>query len=125
VKVNGQIKGDHILIVSEETFDVSASILDPNGDKLKITWQVIPESTDIRSGGDAENAPQPIPGSVMRSKGETAKLRAPQKEGAYRVYLTITDGNGHYAYANVPFYVVPRDKNAAPAKAVSFKKMTL
>ena len=125
VKVNGQIKGDHILILSEETFDVSASILDPNGDKLKITWQVIPESTDIRSGGDAENAPQPIQGSVMRSKGETAKLRAPQKEGAYRVYLTITDGNGHYAYANVPFYVVPRDKNAAPAKAVSFKKMTL
>lgn len=125
VKVNGQHKGDAIMLTAEEPFEVSALIGDPNGDKVKVLWQVIPESTDIRSGGDAESAPQPIPGSVLKHKGSKAKLRAPQREGAYRVYLTVTDGKGHYAYANVPFYVVPRSPDAAPAKAVSFKKMTL
>ncbi len=125
LKVEGQERGSPIYLVAESVFETSVAINDPDGDKLKVSWQLIPESTDIRAGGDAETAPQAIPGSLLKNKGEQARFRAPRAEGAYRVFVTITDGKGHYAYGNAPVYVVPRDKNAEPARAVSFKKMSL
>ena len=125
VLVDGKKKGDHILITAETPFEASFKANDIDGDALKVTWQIIPESSDIRSGGDAESAPLPIPGSMMRKKQNSAKLRAPAREGAYRVFLTLTDGHGHYAYTNVPFYVIPRENAEIPAKAVSFKKQAL
>jgi len=125
VIVDKHIKGENILISAEAPFDVFAKAADPDGDDIRFLWQIIPESTDIRSGGDAESAPKALSGLMIRKKGNTAKLRAPQKEGAYRLFLTLTDGNGHYGYSNIPFYVIPRDADAKPAKAVSFKRMTL
>ncbi len=118
-------KGDNILITAEEPFDAYVNARDPDGDGIRYLWQIIPESTDIRSGGDAESAPKALPGSVIRKKGGAAQLRAPQKEGAYRLFLTLTDKSGHYAYSNIPFYVLPRDPDAKPSKAVSFKRITL
>lgn len=123
--VHGEKNGSSILIQAEDKFEVITVANDPDGDKLKYIWQIIPESTDIRSGGDAESAPKSIPGSVIKSHGNTATLRAPAGEGAYRVFITILDKNGHYAYGNVPFYVLPRKADAAPAKAVSFKRLSL
>ncbi len=123
--LNGQRKGDHIVFQSGEKFNAVVRAGDPDLDNLHFSWQVIPESSDIRSGGDAEAAPQPIQGSVIRNKGKSAVFRVPEIEGPYRVYLTIRDGNNHYAYGNVPFYVHPRDPNAPPLRAVSFKKQQL
>jgi hypothetical protein len=123
--LNGQQKGEHIVFHAGEKFNAGVRAGDPELDKLHFTWQVIPESSDIRSGGDAEAAPQAVQGSVLRNKGKSAVLRVPEIEGAYRVYLTIRDGNNHYAYGNVPFYVLPRDENARPTRAVAFKKQQL
>jgi hypothetical protein len=125
MRLNGMTKGQHILLYAGEKFTASVLAADPDNDKLKFSWQIIPESSDIRSGGDAEAAPQPIQGLMVRNKGKAAVLRSPEAEGAYRLYLTIRDGNNHYAYGNVPFYVHPRDPNASPVRAVSFKKQQL
>jgi hypothetical protein len=51
----------------------------------------------------------------------SAKFFAPSTEGAYRLFFETVDGNGHYAYTNVPFYVMPRKAGQAPKRAVSFK----
>jgi hypothetical protein len=34
-------------------------------------------------------------------------FRAPQKEGPYRVFITVSKPNGYFATANIPIYVVP------------------
>jgi hypothetical protein len=125
LRVSSQKKGDHITVEAESLFDVVASARDYDQDRLKYKWLIIPESTDIKAGGDAETAPIPVTGSVVRKKGGQATLRAPQKEGSYRLFLFITDGNNHYAYENVPFYVVARPPGAEPSRAVSFKRLTM
>jgi hypothetical protein len=125
VVVNGMRKGDNITIMAEDRFVAMAHMRDKDNDDLKFQWQLIPESTDIKSGGDAESAPKPVPGTVLRKKGGKCELRAPAAEGAYRLFLFVTDGHDHYAYTNIPLYVVKRDPNKAPAKAVAFKKLSL
>ncbi|MFM9983882.1 MAG: glycoside hydrolase family 2 TIM barrel-domain containing protein [Flavobacteriales bacterium] len=123
--INGMKKGDNITVIAENTFEVSTTARDADQDNLRFDWLIVPESTDIKSGGDVESAPKSIRGSVVSKKGGNAKLRAPAKEGAYRIFLFIRDGHNHYAYANVPVYVMKRDETLPPAKAVSFKKLTL
>lgn len=91
-----------------QRFDVSVVSDDPDGDTLDIRWQIIAESSDRKSGGDAEAAPPEVPGSVVSHEGLNAKLTAPRKPGAYRVYVTVRDGTGRAGTANVPFQVVKK-----------------
>ncbi|MEM9373597.1 MAG: glycoside hydrolase family 2 TIM barrel-domain containing protein [Planctomycetota bacterium] len=78
---------------------------DPNGDPLSVDWRIIGESTDRKSGGDAEAAPEDVSDPVIEASGMRATLRAPSDPGAYRVLVTVRDGNGRAGTANVPFLV--------------------
>ncbi len=43
-----------------------------------------------------------ISGSVNNGQ---ATLKAPGKEGAYRLFVYVSDGNNNVATANLPFYI--------------------
>jgi hypothetical protein len=84
---------------------VIAVATDPDNDKLTYRWELLPEPTQVSEGGDFEARPKPIEG-LIKSIGEgKAILQAPTKEGAYRLFVYITDGNNNVATANLPFYV--------------------
>jgi hypothetical protein len=72
---------------------------------LSFDWQVVAETRDRRSGGDAEEAPPIIPGCVQRISGARACIRTPDIPGAYRVFLYVRDSHGGGAAVNFPFYV--------------------
>ena len=61
---------------------------------------------------------------LVKRKGKQATFRAPEKEGAYRLFIFVYDGKKHYAYANQPFYVMPRDPEMGQGKFVTFKKLS-
>jgi len=121
--VNGKKKGDYITLTADEIYEASAFIKDTDNDLLKSSWVIVPESRDIKSGGDAESAPTPIAGLFKKKTTTSAKFFAPSTEGAYRLFFETVDGNGHYAYTNVPFYVMPRKAGQSPKRAVSFKRI--
>jgi hypothetical protein len=123
VLVDGKKKGEYIALTADEIYEASAFVKDADGDMLKSAWVIVPESRDIKSGGDAESAPTPIPGLFKKKLSTSAKFFAPSTEGAYRLFFETVDGNGHYAYTNVPFYVMPRKEGQAPKRAVSFKRI--
>jgi len=84
-------------------FDIESK--DPDDDPLTYRYEILPESTDIKSGGDKESRPDPV--AVSTDGGTPGKLvfKAPKKEGPYRLFTYIYDGNGNAATANFPFYV--------------------
>lgn len=125
VVLNDQKKGEKILVKPYSDCFASAMAIDNNNDKLHYHWEVVSESQDIKSGGDAESKPPSLKGLSMRSKKNTVKFSAPGTEGAYRLFLFIYDNNGHYAYENIPFYVLPSGDNKKEGPAISFKKITL
>ena len=122
VTLNNKHKGDSVLIQPFSTCSAIATAIDANGDKLKYVWEVVYESTDIKAGGDVEAKPAALKGLGIKTKGNTVTFTAPEKEGPYRLYLFIYDGNGHYAYQNIPFYVLPGDGASDKGAGVTFKK---
>lgn len=74
----------------------------------RYAWVVRPESTDRKTGGDAEATPPDLPGLVLASEQAKATLQAPDQPGPYRVYVYVYDGLGGAGTANMPFLVAEK-----------------
>ncbi len=85
------------------------------------TWKVLSESSDKKSGGDAEEEAQEIHGLIKHGSRSAIELRAPKVEGAYRIFVKVTS-NGKVAYANIPFWVEKRAEQDGQARWIEFKK---
>src|SRR5690606_24848285 len=103
-RLDGKQVLDFIYLRPGETYIAEIDVSDPDNDKLTARWELLPESTDLKSGGDRESRPEAIPGLVKNNTVEQATLTAPQKEGAYRLFLYVSDGNNNVATANIPFF---------------------
>lgn len=80
--------------------------VDREGDELSYVWDIRAESSDRRTGGDAEAAPPSFPDAIEQGQGTTRiSFRAPSKPGGYRVFVTAYDGQGGAVAHNLPFYV--------------------
>ncbi len=82
-----------------------ATVTDPENEPIRYEWELLPESTDIRAGGDAETRPDAVRLGVIRREGGTLVIRAPRVDGPYRMFVYAYDGHGNVATANLPFYV--------------------
>lgn len=120
-----QIKGADIYIKSGDKAEAVIYVSDPDNDPLHFSWELVPESNDIKSGGDAESRPAPVTGISGMKRGNRFRFRAPANEGAYRLFVYAYDGKNNYAYANIPLYITPREPEDGNARFIQFKKQTL
>lgn len=125
VTLFGQKKGEDIYLTAEEAFEVFVNVSDADNDRLRYRYEFLRESTDIKSGGDAESRPDGIRGLILSRKNGTMRFRAPSEEGPYRLFVYVFDGKGHVAYTNIPFYVTPRPRGAEQSTFVKFKQMDM
>ncbi|MBC2592933.1 hypothetical protein H5P28_01540 [Ruficoccus amylovorans] len=88
-----------------EVFTVEAKVHADHADTLECEWWVLPEKKGPSVGGDPEKWLTPIEGVIMASDGPTATVRMPEKPGAYRLYLKLSNGKGGASVQNTPFYV--------------------
>lgn len=88
---------------------VTLDVSDPEKDPVKVEWALKREATELGSGGDAEPA-QPVFNEAKVSASESsAVFRAPSQEQGYRIYVTIRDGKGGAATANIPILVQSKE----------------
>jgi hypothetical protein len=71
---------------------------------LQYKWELMPESEFTLSGGDAERKPDALPIHIVKT-GDAFSFKAPMQNGAYRLFVYITDHQNQIAYGNFPFYV--------------------
>ncbi|MET4107145.1 glycoside hydrolase family 2 TIM barrel-domain containing protein [Hymenobacter sp. UYP22] len=103
--LNGKKATDEIYVQPGQRYPVTAVVTDPEKDRLTYRYELLPESTDLKSGGDRESRPAPISGMVPAGAKAQTTLTAPTKEGAYRLFVYTYDGRDNVATANIPFYV--------------------
>jgi hypothetical protein len=90
-----------------KTYRAEARITDPDADPLVFAWDIRPE-VEIPAGsyaGSMEKRAQPLAGLIRDPAGAQIEFTAPQTAGAYRLFVTAVDGQGHVAYGNIPFLV--------------------
>ncbi len=77
---------------------------DPDGDPLRVQWEVMAESTDLRKAGDLESVPKSFPQALLSSDNGGARIGG-LPPGPYRLFVTVRDGRGAAATGNLPFLV--------------------
>ena len=105
VWLDGKTAPQNIRLQSGQTYTAKLAATDPDRDPLTYRWEVMEESTETKTGGDAESKPALVPGLIAAHTRSEITLQAPKKPGAYRLFAYVFDGNGHAAHANIPFYV--------------------
>ena len=108
------------IVKANTSYSFELFATDLNQDKLNYTWELYPESTDLKSGGDAEMKPPIINGRLKEKNQAQVQLKAPLKEGRYRLFVKVFDGE-KLAYMNIPFYVEPTNDS----DRIHFKEQTL
>jgi len=102
LRINGKNIYDMVYLKPGEKFNAYAAAHDYENDSLTFRWEMLPESTDLKWGGDAESRPE----TLINQNGEPSMtLKAPEYEGAYRLFIYVTDKHDHAATANFPFFV--------------------
>lgn len=123
--LDNKSSNESIYVKSGEIYDATLEFTEPDSGKVSVNWYVYPESAAQSAGGDFESALQPELGVLKKKQDNSAILVGPRKEGAYRLFVFINDKDKRTAYANIPFYVLPRSKKDPKVKKVTFKKYQL
>ena len=103
--LNGKTAYQNVSLQSGETYTSIANINDEDHDSLEYIWDIMPESTDLKEGGDHEKRPKSIKGLFLEKNSGKLIFKTPETTGAYRLFVYANDGNKHTATANIPFYV--------------------
>lgn len=105
LQINNKSAVEDVYLSPGKTYNVLTMAADPDRDKLSYRWELLPEATQLGNGGDFESRPKSIEGLLVPGIDGKATLKAPMQEGAYRLFIYVTDGKNNVATANIPFYV--------------------
>ena len=102
--IDGKTAYENVILIAEKKCVASVSIKDFENDSINYVWEILPESTDLKDGGDLEIKPEKIEIKIVDQQKGQLVFKAPQK-GMYRLFVYADDGFGHAATSNIPFIV--------------------
>lgn len=106
-QLNSKSATDGIYLKPGQAVPVGATVNDPERDALTYQWELLPESTDLKQGGDRESRPTLVAGALPAGAQGQTTLTVPSTPGAYRLFVYAHDGHGNVATGNIPFFVQP------------------
>lgn len=108
--INAEIKDkggrfDNVRL-KENTVYTAIVDFDYSGDcDIDARAEILPEPVELSDGGDFEQRPQTIEGLVLSATPSEIIFRSPSMNGAYRLFVYISDGNSNTGTINIPFFV--------------------
>jgi hypothetical protein len=96
---------DNIVLNRGTSYKARVVAFDPNGDALRYRWELLEEATKVGEGGDREERPKALDKAVVAGSGGIATINVSAGQGAYRLFVYVSDGKNKVANANIPFFV--------------------
>ncbi len=104
VNIKGYVRYQQVVIERDTEHDAAVAVHDDDNDILAYKWEIRPEAKYASYAGQGEQVPLPVPG-LIKSSASGITFRSPSEKGAYRLFVYVYDGKGHFSTANLPFYV--------------------
>lgn len=108
LRLDGRVATDSVTVRAGAAAFAKIEARDVDGDPLQYRWTVLHESTATSIGGDREDVPDKVDVAAKDDGQGGMRFDAPEKPGTYRLFVEVLDGQGHAAYANLPFRVEGR-----------------
>lgn len=102
--INKKSAYDDIILKSNENYSASVNVED--SDSLRFSWKIVMDNIFIKESDfliASDNKKEKID-FILSENSVSFDLNL--KNGPYRLYVDIYDGNNNYGYANIPFYVL-------------------
>ena len=103
--LNKKVGYDDVTLWPGKKYTAKIVVQDPDNDPITYKWEVRPESSSTKVGGDHEEVPEVIEGLIVDPTAAEATLITPKEGGTFRLYVYVYDGQGNAAHANLPFDV--------------------
>jgi beta-galactosidase/beta-glucuronidase len=98
---------NNVYLQPSQNYTAQVWVTEPDNDNIQYTWEVLPEGTTFPYGGNGEKKPPVISGLISELNKSKINFKSPGNEGSYRLFVYAYDEQGHWATANIPFYVKP------------------
>jgi hypothetical protein len=105
LKLNGQDASENTFLEPGMIYPAIVDVTDPEGDSLRVHWEVTPDINEMGALPQYRTAPEPVANAIEQVQGLQARVRAPAKRGPYRLMVSVYDGQGSVATHSYPFYV--------------------
>ncbi|ALM07688.1 beta-galactosidase [Sediminicola sp. YIK13] len=102
--LDGKTAYNSITLEKGKEYIAQVIIKDIENDPIAYRWEILPESEEVKEGGDHEARPESVTIEGMEEKNGTLKFKSPAP-GNYRLFVYADDGHNHQGTANIPFQV--------------------
>lgn len=117
IKLAGGFDVNNVRVKAGSLQPATINATDAEGDSLAAQWQVLPDNNLLGTRSEKMDKPEAVPNSIAAATGMQATIRIPARPGPYRLYVTVRDGRGNIATANIPFLSL----RPAAAKSVTVR----
>lgn len=107
LRIDGRAAADNVYVKPGTEHTAVLKAEDPDGDALTFRWEVVREVARAGYAGMGEQRSKPMPELIVKPGEGRLVFKAPEQEGAYRVFVFVVDGKGNGSTANIPFFVRP------------------
>lgn len=104
LNIAGFVRYQDIILKPGTRYPAIATASDRDKDLLTWKWEIRPEAEYASYAGQGEQEPKPISG-LIKEDAQSIQFTTPTDEGAYRLFVYVFDGHGHFSTANLPFLV--------------------
>ncbi|MCF8225325.1 MAG: hypothetical protein K9J30_05560 [Bacteroidales bacterium] len=106
ITINGKSALDNIRLKPGSTNNARVTTNDPENDRLKISWELLPEPVKFGAyAGQGEKKPIPVENFITGLEDFEIDFRVPEQEDlSYRLFVYVRDGHGNIGVANIPFF---------------------
>jgi hypothetical protein len=104
LNIGNWVRYQQIVIDRGKSQAARATVHDPDKDKLTFKWEIRPEAKYASYAGQGEVVPVPLP-DLVKGQSDQVSFTSPSEPGAYRLFVYVFDGKGHFSTGNLPFYV--------------------
>ena len=105
INLNNKTSIQNILLAPESVAKATIQLNKTIDSTATQLWDVFPENWYIKPD-KKEAKPKSIPVKRISITKNEFVFKVPKKEGPYRVFVKVVDGNGNFSTANIPFYVL-------------------
>ena len=101
IEIEDRDARSNIILSKEEETYATVSMMGNNQDGLEYNWEIRKEAWS-----EIEEEQPVIEDLILENAGQKVTFKTPEKEGPYRLFVYVTDGENNYSTTNFPFYVL-------------------